>query len=514
MAAGMEKIYTRVKFSYDSLPNDMIKSCLLYCSLFPEDYGILKRDLIDYWIGEGFVNESNRDESLNKGYYIIGFLLHTCLLQEEKEDSSRVKIHDVVSDMSLRIACELEKEKENFLVHAGAGLSSIPDISKWEDMTRISYMNNQITATPGGNPKCPHLETLFLNNNSILMLNNFLFVDKPNLRVLNLSYNHSLKRLPEKCFSNLFILQHLDLSATGIEILPEDLKALVNLKYLNLDRTYFLRKIPRETFSCLLMLQVLRLFKCGYLCEAQEDSILFGGGESLVEEMSRLKDLYELSITLKSFHALQKFLSSNELQKCTESLCLQDLDDSSESLNVSSLVQIEHLETLHILKCKHLEEMTIDVTGEVQNLRETHFQSLHVVKIKFCQKLKDLTWLILAPNLKIVSVSNCFDMEEVISVEKSSQVSGMIENLNVFENLESLRLKNLPNLKSIYMNSLPFPRMKEMIVLGCPNVKMLPLVSNSGKARKIVIKGEEEWWKELQWDRAIEDAFLSCFISH
>ncbi|KAJ0075500.1 hypothetical protein Patl1_34335 [Pistacia atlantica] len=424
-------------------------------------------------------------------------------------------MHDVVRDMSMWIASEIEKEKEKFLIHAGDGLSSIPDIGKWEEMRRISYMNNQITATPGGNPKCPYLETLFLNDNSLLILNNSLFIDKPNLRVLNLSYNHSLKRLPERCFSDLFFLQHLDLSATGIEILPEDLKALVNLKYLNLERTYFLRKIPRESFSCLLMLQVLRMFKCGYLCEAPVDSILFGGGEYLVEELFRLKDLNVLSITLKSFHAFERFLSSNKLENCTESLCLQELDDSSKSLHVLRLAHMERLETLHIVECKHLEEMKIDVPGEVQHLRETHFQGLHVVKIKFCQKLKDLTWLILAPNLKSVAVSNCFDIEELIGVAKWSEVSEMIENLNVFENLETLRLENLPNLKSMYRNALPFPHLNQMVIRSCPNVKKLPLDSNSAKARKIVIKGEKEWWKELQWeDKATENAFRSCFISH
>ncbi|KAJ0008157.1 hypothetical protein Pint_30021 [Pistacia integerrima] len=443
-----------------------------------------------------------------------GFLLHTCLLEEE-EDNSHVKMHDVVRDMSMWIASEIEKEKEKFLIHAGDGLSSIPDIGKWEEMRRISYMNNQITATPGGNPKCPYLETLFLNDNSLLILNHFLFIDKPNLKVLNLSYNHSLKRLPERCFSDLFFLQHLDLSATGIEILPEDLKALVNLKYLNLERTYFLRKIPRESFSCLLMLQVLRMFKCGYLCEAPVDSILFGGGEYLVEELFRLKDLNVLSITLKSFHALERFLSSNKLENCTESLCLQELDDSSKSLDVLRLAHMERLETLHIVECKHLEEMKIDVPGEVQHLRETHFQGLHVVKIKFCQKLKDLTWLILAPNLKTVSVSNCFDIKELIGVAKWSEVSEMIENLNVFENLETLRLENLPNLKSMYGNALPFPHLNQMVIRSCSNVKKLPLDSNSAKARKIVIKGEKEWWKELRWeDKATENAFRSCFISH
>lgn len=45
---GLEEgIYTLVKFSYDSLPNDTITPCLLYCSLYPEDCCISKENLVD-----------------------------------------------------------------------------------------------------------------------------------------------------------------------------------------------------------------------------------------------------------------------------------------------------------------------------------------------------------------------------------------------------------------------------------------------------------------------------------
>lgn len=44
-----------LKFSYDWLPNDTIRSCLLYCSFYPEDYLISKEILIYCWIGEGFL---------------------------------------------------------------------------------------------------------------------------------------------------------------------------------------------------------------------------------------------------------------------------------------------------------------------------------------------------------------------------------------------------------------------------------------------------------------------------
>ncbi|CAA7044012.1 unnamed protein product [Microthlaspi erraticum] len=51
--SGMEdKILPLLKYSYDNLKGEDVKSCLLYCALFPEDDLISKKYLIDYLIGE------------------------------------------------------------------------------------------------------------------------------------------------------------------------------------------------------------------------------------------------------------------------------------------------------------------------------------------------------------------------------------------------------------------------------------------------------------------------------
>ncbi|KAK3219479.1 hypothetical protein Dsin_013449 [Dipteronia sinensis] len=44
--SGMGKeVYPLLKFSYDSLASDALRSCLLYCCLFPEDYKLKKETL-------------------------------------------------------------------------------------------------------------------------------------------------------------------------------------------------------------------------------------------------------------------------------------------------------------------------------------------------------------------------------------------------------------------------------------------------------------------------------------
>lgn len=125
--SGMEKrVFSRLKFSYDYLPDNASRFCLLYCSLFPEDYKIFVEDLIDCWICKEILDEYDGLGARNRGYSIIRTLLHACLLEEEEDDC--VKMHDVIRDVALWIPSTIDNEKEKFLVLAGVGLVEAPGI--------------------------------------------------------------------------------------------------------------------------------------------------------------------------------------------------------------------------------------------------------------------------------------------------------------------------------------------------------------------------------------------------
>lgn len=53
-----------------------------------------------------------------------------------------------------------------------------------------------------------------------------------------------------------------------------------------------------------------------------------------------------------------------------------------------------------------------------------------------------------------------------------------------------------------------------MTVKKWPEFKKLPLDRNSRVERKIIIKGEESWWKELEWDNQVSQNFSCLFQSH
>ncbi|GMJ06984.1 suppressors of topp4-1 [Hibiscus trionum] len=75
------EVFPILKFSYDNLPPTM-KCCLLYCCMYPEDYNIPKKRLVEYWFCEGLLNEFDRiSEAQMQGDHIINSLLSSCLLE-------------------------------------------------------------------------------------------------------------------------------------------------------------------------------------------------------------------------------------------------------------------------------------------------------------------------------------------------------------------------------------------------------------------------------------------------
>lgn len=142
------------------------------------------------------------DHAKNQGWDIIGSLLYASLLEDIEDDY--VKMHDVVRDMALWIACECGKAETNFLVKTNAQLLELPIIERWNEASRISLMRNRIE-TLSGAPTCPNLSTVFLNRNTLSQISDSFFDFMPKLRVLDMSANPSLTYLPVG-ISNLFSL--------------------------------------------------------------------------------------------------------------------------------------------------------------------------------------------------------------------------------------------------------------------------------------------------------------------
>ncbi|TYH29560.1 hypothetical protein ES288_A01G022500v1 [Gossypium darwinii] len=488
-----KEMYPKLKFSYDCLPDEMFRSCFLYCSLYPEDYYIKKDKLVACWIGEGLLDEhTNLSSARNQGHFIIGSLIDACLL-EKRPNNDFLKMHDVIRDMSLWIAGESENER--FFVKSGVRLKEQPKAKKWEEVTRMSLMDNQIENLTEI-LECPNLQTLFLGRNDLKVIMNDFFISLPMLRVLDLSDNRHLEELPVG-IAKLVSLEHLDLSFTRIRKLPVELKTLAKLKYLNLEWTRDLELIPQQLISRFSKLQVLKMVGCGCGCLL------------VLEEMEHLKYLNVLTLSFRSASELEKASRFNKFFSCAiEHVCLEYFRDSR-SLNIMALAKLQHLCTLKVSRCMDLEKVKIE-----RNIIEGAgcFHSLRSVILVKCNHLRDVSWVTFAPHLEGLVILECKGLEEIISEEKLGEVAELKGNSNLFSKLGMLYLFQLPKLKTIYHHALPFPQLEKIIILGCPMLKKLPLNSNSAKGQRLVIEGDKGWWKDVGWeDESTKIAFLPTF---
>lgn len=446
--------------------------------------------MVDYWIGEGFI-DGNKGRAENQGYEIIGNLLRSCLLMEENQET--VKMHDVVREMALWIASDFGKVKENFVVQAGLQLKKAAEIEKWKVARRVSLMFNYIETIPDA-PESPQLITLLLQKNFLEHISNSFFRLMPKLVVLDLSRNTDLRHLPEE-ISECGSLQYLNLSRTRITLLPPGLLELRKLIYLNLEYTRMVESI--YGISCLTNLKVLRLFVSGF---HQDPCVL--------DELQLLENLQTLTITLSLASILEQFLSSQSLASCTRVLRIENLN--RQSSEISFVATMDSLRELHLAH-SDISEIRVERKETVLPLHiqttTPFFPNLSQVSLEFCKGLRDLTWLLFAPNLTVLRVFSASELEEVINKERAEQ-----QNLIPFQELKELRLEKVEMLKSIHHSPLPFPCLQKILVNGCSKLRKLPLSSTSVRRGDLVIEAHGNWMESLEWeDEDTKARFLPSF---
>ncbi|XP_034678059.1 probable disease resistance protein At5g63020 isoform X2 [Vitis riparia] len=483
-----DSLFPVLAFSYDSLPDEAVKSCFLYCSLFPEDYEISPQHLIELWLGEGFLDEYDGIQAArNQGEEIIERLKDVCLLENGRSQKQEyLKMHDVIRDMALWLASENGKKKNKFVVKDQVGLIRAHEVEKWNETQRISLWESRIEELR--EPPCfPNIETFSASGKCIKSFPSGFFAYMPIIRVLDLSNNYELIELPVE-IGNLVNLQYLNLSRTSIENIPVELKNLKNLKYLILDNMNSLQPLPSQMLSVLSSLQLFSMFNSPYK----------GDHRTLLEDLEQLEYINDISIDLTTVFSAQALFNSHKLQSSTRRLRLFNC----KSLN---LVQLSpYIETLHISFCHAFKDVQISLEKEVLHSKfPRHGYCLYHlchVSISWCSKLLNLTWLIYAPNLKFLSIDDCGSLEEVVEIEKS-EVSELELNFDLFSRLVSLTLINLPKLRSICRWRQSFPSLREITVLGCPRIRKLPFDSDTGTSKNLEkIIGEQEWWDGLEWE--------------
>lgn len=239
---GMRQI---LNLSYNHLPRHL-KPCLLYIGMYPEDYSIVKKDLLRQWVAEGFISKmQDRDaEEVAESYF--NELINRSMIQpSEAEYNGEIltcKMHDMILDLIV-----FKSEEDNFL-RVVDNLHSM-NIALQCKVRRLSLHLDDTNQNMTLGKSLSHLRSLaiFGGPNVLLTVSEF-----KTIRVLRLesSWGSRGDRYDLTPVCKLVHLRYLKIPYPDFVQMPTRMGALQCLETLELERSYgCLNGIPSDIIN-------------------------------------------------------------------------------------------------------------------------------------------------------------------------------------------------------------------------------------------------------------------------
>uniref|UniRef100_A0A2N9G418 NB-ARC domain-containing protein n=1 Tax=Fagus sylvatica TaxID=28930 RepID=A0A2N9G418_FAGSY len=550
----LDELIEFLKFCYEGLDSKYKKFCFLYGALYPEDCEIHRDYLIECWRAEGFICDVNKfSDACGEGHKILQFrdardeghkmlldLINVSLL-EESEKMNHVRMNKVLRNMALKISSKSKTFK--VLVKTEKGLEEPPNAVEWQQVNRISLMDNKLCSLPEL-PDCNNVSTLFLQRNRDLkVIPDTFFGCMQNLRVLDL-HGTGIESLPSsvsllKCLRALYLnscislmelhyleelqLEVLDIRGTGINHLPIQIRGLLQLKCLRMSLSNFGRgqlrdvEIQPNVFSNLYLLEELRIDvdpnnqEWEALVEAiiEERCFKFANGEGVnpvISEVLAETDAFGL-IGHKGASRLSDFGIENINRM---RVCLIEGCDEIETIVHGNSVDKSALEWL--------QKMCINNAQKLESIWEGPIHAgslarLTTLTLQRCPKLKKIFsngMIEQLFKLEHLSVEECLEIEEIITNSENTRLEP-----GALPKLKTLVLSDLPRVKCICtVDLLKWPALERITISRCQLLTRLPLnKENAPYLRRI--EGNQLWWTALEWkEDAIKGRFESFFKSN
>ncbi|KAG8479820.1 hypothetical protein CXB51_029564 [Gossypium anomalum] len=516
-------ILPTLKLSYDHLPSHL-KHCFAYCRLYPKNYKIDVQTLVQFWIAQGFIKQSNPKQSLQEiGFGYFKDLVERSFFQEVEGDLTKemtCKMHDLMYDLAEFVAGTESSIVNSYLSagevgencrHITINVDSLIPLFKGKKLRTLLQFSNKIHQ----NQMNEIWDFIILNNRClrVLKLNSLNFSTIPHsisnlkhLRYFDFSGNENLKILP-KSICKIQNLQVLKLDwCFKLEELPKKIEKLVNLTHLACRGCNRLTHMPRG-IGKLSSLETLSMFVV--------DKDGSHGGADL-SELSGLNNLRgELTITNLGFvkNAKEKFKSANLKEKHHLRLLVlewkrvndydDDDDDDDDDDNDKSLEDLR----------PHPNLKELSIVGWRGDAKFPSWLSLltNLVDISICgpSKFKHLPSFAQLPCLQNLSI---FCLTELEYMDDISPKGSQGEPDSFFPSLKCLNLIGCPNMKSWWMidddsneddttvmgtSTMSFPCLSSLDIRNCPLTSMplypslddkLKLVNTSSRPLKQTIK--------------------------
>ncbi|KAM3355026.1 hypothetical protein ACQJBY_025659 [Aegilops geniculata] len=489
-----EDLFKRLQESYNILTAVMKKRFLL-CSLWPENKNIPMKILIRWWIGLGLLDGFSNASDV--GYTLINDLVRASMLEKgdtslDSTENSHVKMHTMTRLMAIWIVNEhgyKTKWLPNSSYRAALGEEKWQTVEKaWvseEDTSRWCQWSSKVCF--------PELKVLVAQHVFSLKLIHYF----KNITFLDLE-GTKIKGLPFEICS-LTELQHLNLSATAIVLLPLLLRTLSKLKYLYIRNNMVLQTIPEGLILGLKSLRGLDLFHTGA-------SFL-----NVLQELARSTlDLDMLGYTVQTIAEITQL---GQLKRvCTQALCMDHFEDERhpDIINLQILSELQELRELAIVESYHSQKVLVAEGGpnydqwllpylEIFELKgllrlekvmwKNAGMDIRVVSIYKCDKLKDVTWVHHLKLLEQLTVTDCKEMQRLIEISIS------------FPRLEKLKLEDLPRLTMISGEVCQFQKLAYICVTRCNHFRVIH--NQKYEQGMIKIDCNKDWWNRITSGRLI-----------
>ncbi|KAF3453153.1 hypothetical protein FNV43_RR03590 [Rhamnella rubrinervis] len=563
-----EKVYKSIKFSYDYLESVEAKHLLLLCSLFPEDAKIKIRELCIYGFGLNlFENVNTLEEARNRTNTLAANLKDRCLLLDGGVDYNGhdcVKLHDIIRDVVMFIVSKLDDHPRMHNIRDAVELDKYVNEEMSKDTTAMSVYGIKADQYPQtlNTPElkllrvfhCDFRRYLWWNKKDTWKLPPQFFEGLNKLLVLDLG-GVSLQPLPAASsfcllttlclkwcsmgdiswIGELKNLKILDLSFnSSLTKLPREIGNLSRLLSLNLEDCRHLEVIEPNVISRLTRLEELNLKYSFTNWQVEGECNDDERRNASLSELKNLSHLIDLKLRVPDINKLNE-TDFEALLKKSESLGLCGLKSvKSIAFEIDSMgfIYLEHLSVkdsaeircivnsnngnMDILPAAFpsLESLFLESLMNLENIihekltTDRSFGKLREIEVISCPKMKSLFSLYNIPRqLEKIVVWNCEMMEEIISHHGREGVLPYIQNSQTetsFGKLREIRVSRCPKMKSLF-SLYNIPRQLEKIVVwNCEMMEeiishhgregVLPYIQNSqtetsfGKLRKIRVR--------------------------
>uniref|UniRef100_A0A7N0SWU1 Uncharacterized protein n=1 Tax=Kalanchoe fedtschenkoi TaxID=63787 RepID=A0A7N0SWU1_KALFE len=473
---NLKGLWSILLLSYDDLPY-YLKTCYLYLSIFPEDYLIKRMKLVRLWVVERFVEEKEglTLEEVAEAY--LNELVSRNMIQAVEVDHfNRVKscrVHDIMREI-IHL-----KSKEEALVE----ILDDRYVTSNTKARRLS-IHDKFEGLIETNKRRPNLWSVlvFTTLTADSLLNRNFFKGYRLLRVVE------LERAPVCEFPDYLVdlihLRYLSLRYTMISTLPESIGKLKNLEILDLKGT-LVSTLPVGILQ-LKQLRQLRNYRISFGSSIYPESY----GMTIPVGMGCLTKLQKLG----SVEVYDNVSIIREMGKLNE---LRRLGLIGLRGDVGPDV-CDTIETLSNLRALYISSQTSDLVVDLRSLSSPP-QFLQRLFLKFglqtlptwINSLSYLTKLVLQySNLILDPLAALQDLPSLVVLELRDAYNGkeLCCAETGYPKLKKLHLNYLPNLESIKLRDGAMPELRELCLVTCDKLKMVPEgIENLKKLKDLLV---------------------------